>query len=36
MGKVFVSDPEVEHGRVYAVTRLIHEYNPSNYVEQAI
>ena len=33
MGKVFASDPELENVKVYAVTRLIHNYTPSDYDE---
>ena len=33
MGKVFSCDSELENVKVYAVTRLIHNYTPSRYVE---
>ena len=33
MGKVFQSDKTLEHVKVYAVTRLIHKYTPSDYEE---
>ena len=33
MGMVFASDSSLENVKVYAVTRLIHDYTPSHYVE---
>ena len=33
MGKAFSSDPEIQDGRIYAVTRLIHNYTPSDCYE---
>ena len=33
MGKLFASDPDLENERVYVVTRLMHDYKPSQYVE---
>ena len=33
MGKVFVSNPELDNVRVYAVTRLINDYAHSDYDE---
>ena len=33
MGKVFASDSELENVKVYAVTRLIHDYTPYHYVK---
>ena len=33
MVMVFVSDSSLENIKVYAVTRLIHDYTPSHYVE---
>ena len=36
MGKVFASDSALENVKVYAVTRLVHDYRPSHYVEPDI
>ena len=33
MGKEFASDSALENVKVYAVTRLIHDYTPSHYIE---
>ena len=33
MSKVFASDYELENVKVYVVTRMIHDYTPSHYVE---
>ena len=33
MGKVFVSNPKIENGKVYVVTKVIHNYTPSDYEE---
>ena len=33
MGKALSSDHEIQESRVYAVTRLIHNYTPSDYDE---
>ena len=33
LGKAFSSDPEIENEKVYALTKLIHDYNPSEYEE---
>lgn len=33
MGKAFASDSALENIKVYAVTRLMHDYTPSHYVE---
>ena len=33
MGKVFASDSSLENAKIYAVTRLIHDYKPFHYVE---
>ena len=33
MGKIFACDSELENVKLYTVTRLIHDYTPSHYIE---